>query len=430
MRFGLASRDITPPFPTAMHGYAARKDCFDAIHDPLVLNAVVLEQDGRRAVLCAADLCAFPNDGSTPRWMDLVAARAACPRDNVMLCASHTHGGPMLPTQSIYFRDSPHMGAARNYAKWLEQRLLEAVDEAARALRPGRLEIAEGKTSFPMCRRLERNGEIVNAPNPGGLIENRMRLLLLRGEDGALAAVGMVLACHPVATGAQHLITADFPGAWKAEFTRAFGPQVMPFFLQGSGADARPRHVADGDHWRPLAHHELPALGRDLLAETLQILSRGPRKTLARLELDGRITPVDVPCQKRHTTRQDFQALLTSQDPSIQRYAADALAALDAGRQIPTSARYHVQTLWLDPETALLGLDAEPLAALGRRIESAAAPSQAILLGYVNGCSSYLPDTAEMQRGGYEASCYLSDGWSGPWAPGLENVLAAGVYHR
>ncbi len=430
MKFGLASIDITPPFPTAMHGYAARKDCFDAVHDPLVLTTIMLEEAGRRAVLCAADLCTFPNDGSTPKWMDLVAAKAGCPRDNVMLCASHTHGGPLLPTESVCFRDSPYMGAARKYAEWLGGRVVEAVARAAAGLRPGSIEIAEGKTTFPMCRRLERNGEIVNAPNPGGPVDNRMRLLLLRGEEGALAAVGMILACHPVATGAQHLLTADYPGAWRAEFARAFGPSVMPFFLQGAGGDARPRHVANPDDWRQLPHDELPLLGRDLLNESLQILSRGRARTLGSLVLDGRITPVDLPCEQRHTTRQDFQALLAHEDPWTRLYAQNSLTRLDAGQPIPTSARYHLHTLWLDQETALLGLDAEPLCGLGRHLEAALAPRQAILLGYVNGCSSYLPDTAEMKRGGYEASCYLFDGWTGPWAPGIEDVLSAGVYRR
>ncbi len=35
MRFGIAQTEITPPFPTPMAGYGARRDFFDGVNDPL-----------------------------------------------------------------------------------------------------------------------------------------------------------------------------------------------------------------------------------------------------------------------------------------------------------------------------------------------------------------------------------------------------------
>ena len=259
MRFGIGHRDITPPLYTYMHGYAARRDTNDGVNDPLTFTAIVMEEGGRRALVGAADICTFPNDGSMPGFLKQVGKAVGCPADSVMLNASHTHGGPRMPSSSLYWRDFPSR-TVEEYRDQLYAQVLEAAREAADNLVEGSLWYGEGKTRLPMNRRPERDGRVVNAPNPDGPVDDRMQLLLLRKATGEAAAVGVKVSCHPVATGAQHLITADWPGAWRAAFSNVFGPDVIPFFLQGAGADARPRHVAEG---RPLAGDEARRTRRD-----------------------------------------------------------------------------------------------------------------------------------------------------------------------
>lgn len=427
MRFGLATRTIVPPFFTCMHGYGARVDRFDVVNDPLTFTAVVLEEGGRRAVIGSADLCFFPDDGSTSGLLDRVAEIVECPRGNVMLNASHTHGGPRLPSRSWIHGGTGDLAPAERYGEWLGEQVVAAAGEAVESLDEGTLWYGQGRTALPMNRRPERDGEVVNAPNPSGPVDDRMQLLVLRNAKGDLAAVGMHVCCHAVATGAQHRLTADYPGAWRAEFTRVFGPKVTPFFLQGAGADARPRHVADGDRWRQMAHEELPAIGQDLLAECLAILTSGKLREISGLVLKGKINLPKAPCERRHVERAQFESLLESDKGYEKGYAQECLRLLDLGQTIPDEVEYQVQTLWLNPDMALIGLDVEPLTALGRKVEAAVAPRQAILLGYCNGGRSYAPDTAEMKRGGYETDSYLFEPWAGPLLPGVEHVLADAV---
>ena len=332
MRFGLAHCEIVPPFSTTMRGYSARKDRFDGVNDPLTFTAIVLEVGERRALLGAADLCGLPDDESIPGLLARLGEAVGCPPDNVMLNSSHTHGGPLV---------------AERYRDWLYERILETVHKAADNMSEGTLWYAEGKTRLPMNRRLDRDDQVVNAPNPEGEIDDRMQLLVLRKPDGEVAAVCMKVSCHPVATGAQHLLTADYPGAWRAAFSKAFGPQVLPIFLQGAGADARPRHVADGDSWRSMKHAELPTIGDELLAETLAILTGTGLRPLEGLTLKGKINPVKAP--------------------------------KEAKEDAPDYMEFHVQTLWLNSELALIGLDSEPLCGLGKIVEAAVAPKQAML---------------------------------------------------
>jgi hypothetical protein len=372
MRFGLAHSEITPLFSTTMRGYSARKDTFDGVNDPLTFTGIVLEEGERRALLGAADLCGFPDDESMPGLLAQLGEAVGCPPDNVMLNASHTHGGPSI---------------ADRYRDWLYEQIIVTVDEAENSMCEGTLWYGEGKTRLPMNRRLERNGQVVNAPNPEGQVDDRMQLLVFRKPGGAVAAVGMKVSCHPVATGAQHLLTADYPGAWRAAFSKGFGSQVLPFFLQGAGADARPRHVADGDRWRAMKHAELFTIGDELLAETLAILTGTGLRQLEHLTLNGKINAVNAP--------------------------------REVEEEAPDHVEFHVQTLWLNSEFALIGLDAEPLCGLGKTVEAAVAPKQAMLLGYTNGCRAYAPDTHEMKRGGYETG--------GRFLPGLENLFAQAV---
>ena len=111
----------------------------------------------------------------------------------------------------------------------------------------------------------------------------------------------------------------------------------------------------------------------------------------------------------------------------LQQYAEAGLARLDMGEAIPEEVAFQVQTLWLNRDMALIGLNAEPLCGLAKTVEDAVAPAQAVLLGYTNGCIGYTPDTEEMKRGGYETGSYLPNVWSGPLMPGLEDLFASAV---
>ena len=427
MRYGLAVKDIVPPFRLPMYGYGGREDAFDGVNDPMVFTAVVLEEDGRRALIGSTDLGSYPNDGRTPELMARLAQAVGSSPGSVMLNASHTHGGPLLPMSSCIHKADSRAATVVRYEDWLFDRLVEAAREAASDLKEGSLWYGEGTTTVPMNRRPDRDGTVPNAPNPGGPTDGRLCVFAIRDGEGSLAAVGLRVSCHPVATGAQHLLTADYPGAWRAELARALGPAVTPFFLQGVGADARPRHVADGDRWRVMKHDELVAIGSDLLHESLAVLTGTGMRQLAPLALEGRFAPVDLPCERRYVRREDFEAI---GDPGLKAYAGLALGLLDAGEPVPDHRTFHVQTLWLTDDFALIGIDGEVLCGTGAAVEAAVTPKKGLVLGYTNGVIAYLPDAGEMARGGYETECYRYQPWTGPLKSGLEDLLAGAVWRR
>ncbi len=112
MRFGIATREITPPFPTRMHGYAARQDMFDGSHDPLTFTAVVVEEGGRRALIGAADICTFPNDGSLPGFMDRLM-----PFDPGLLGYPWSHSDPRVDRLQRALQDCVARGEQKGIAR-------------------------------------------------------------------------------------------------------------------------------------------------------------------------------------------------------------------------------------------------------------------------------------------------------------------------
>ena len=427
MRFGIDMVDITPPFRTTMAGYGARQDYYDAVNDPLTFTALLLEADGRRAFIGAADLITFENR-QVMTLRDRIAERVGAPVDNVLLNASHTHGGPELRDWASYFREDRDLRPAAPYREWLEQRVLEAAERAAASLEPGTLWFGTGTTRLPMNRRCERDGRIVNAPNLEGVIDDRLQLLALRDADGRLRALGTRVSCHPVATGAQHRITADFPGAFRTACQRALGPGVTAFFLQGAGGDMRPAQVADNGRWLQLPHSELPLLGDRLAAESLAVLTSGGLERLEPLRLEGRLREAAVPCERRHTTREEFEQLLAHGDDTERRYAREALRHFEKHGKACDTVPLRVHTLWLTDDFAVVGIQGEVLVGMGAHVEESLRPSRTVLLGYSNGSLAYIPDSRELARGGYEQSSYLYHGWTGPFAPGIEEVIAAAVW--
>jgi hypothetical protein len=343
-----------------------------------------------------------------------------------MLNASHTHGGPSV-SRSRRAEPGPHDELCESYKQFVYDQIADAAGRAVADLREGTLRLGEGTTDLPISRRLERDGRIHHAPAPGAPTDPRTHLLALHEADGALAAVGFKVSCHSVATAWQHQITADYPGAWRDAFSQAFDGRVTPFFLQGAGADTRPRQAADGDDWRAVPHEELPDIARGLLAECLLALAGPGMEPVGRLVLSGKIQTARVPCRPLYTTREQFEDLKESGGERERRYAERCLALLDEGEQVADHAPVQVQTLWLTEDLALVGLNVEPLCALGFAVEKALAPARVVLLGYNNGSCCYLPTTAEIERGGYEAESYLGRQWTGPLGPGIEESIIAGL---
>lgn len=433
MKFGLHRIQITPPSPMPMGGYAGRVDPFDCVHDPLFFTAVYLNDGQHEAWIGSADLVQFPDSPWREAGLQILTDRLKCRPESLFLNASHTHGGPLIRpdhgVENIYtplLHGTGQRDEVLRYYDFLWQRVGDALEAARADAQPGSLRFAQGKTSFAINRRKEVDGKIVMAPNPAGKTDDRLRLLLIDDAQGNLRIMLPILACHPTSTSSQHQITADFVGAWRKQVEDHFHGRVTMAFLQGCCGDIRGAHTANGDGFRIISHHELAEVARPLFHETLAVL-QSPSRQCGPLNIRTAVSTIQLPCEHTYARRQNLDALLSHPDTLMQDYARTCLNRLDRGEPAPDQAAIRLQALQLTDQLLLLGFDIEPLCGLGRAIETSFEPAhQAIVLGYVNGCSGYVPDDEELPRGGYETESYLWRPWTGPFQPGVNRRLIDG----
>ena len=383
LHFGAAAADITPPVGIAMGGYWGRRSGATHIRDRLMAKALVCGLGSARVALVAVDLVGL--DAAVVR---AIRERVACATGievmAVMICASHTHSGPLT---------FPFRGMGRIDSRYLEQvvdAVVEVVIAAAADSRPGRLYYARPQVQIGRNRRPQSvKGEVVPYAH----------VLRFVAECGAEATL-FSYACHPVVLGRDnHQISADFPGVAARCIEAATGGLAL--FVNGACGDVNPR-IANG------SFADVDRLGEEL----------------GRAVLEGRAeaTPVDASALRWAHERLDLPLR-----PLPPRWRAEAeklkwhlRARLARGGEVPTAqlkwavamdkwvkagaARARVQPFEIQAlalgELVLLGMEGELFARYQLDLEVAHGP--AVLCGFANGCIGYVPTADEYARGGYE----------------------------
>lgn len=417
MNFAVHRIDITPDYPARMDGYGGRLDCNDGVHDPLTFTSLLLEENGRRLFLGAIDQVGLDREQARTLRRQIADITGTTPAA-VMINCSHTHGGIMARQPMLESDDAAN--CLRNMSH-IEEKILSSARAAAASLQPGTLFYGEGVTAIPMNRRLANpQGGVDNRPNPAGQTDSALKVLKVVDQQGTLAAVIARVSCHPVATGARHLLTADFPGAFRSAWEQIF-PGSTAIFWQGVGADARPAHVAAGDRWRNMSHAELPLIGNQLLREVLQVLMHN----MVRLDsLDFAAEERQVVLPMAHAGPVNIEAVAKAfethgRNPYVERLRG----MLERGEQLPTSLPLTVQMIRFSHDFCLAGIDAEVLSEVGAKMDALIASRYKMSMGYTNGAQVYLPDQTEYRRGGYEVSSHIIFALPYPLVPDMDRIV-------
>src|SRR5581483_1081314 len=122
---GAAAAVITPAEPMWLAGWAVRTEPARGTLTDLFAKALALEDHhGNRLVLLTVDLIAVSRDLAAT-VADQVWQRWGLPRERLLICASHTHGGPEVRPDKVPFFHIPPEYARKiePYVIWLTARL-------------------------------------------------------------------------------------------------------------------------------------------------------------------------------------------------------------------------------------------------------------------------------------------------------------------
>ena len=400
---GVARADITPAPGIHMGGYWGRKSGATDVHDPLMAKMLTFELGTTRAALVALDLVGL--DAATVASVRRrIEKGVGIPGEGIMICCSHTHAGPLT---------APFRGMGEideTYLAEVEETVVRLAEEGMAAPQPARVAHARVEARLGINRREARQTGVEIGHNPDGPVVSYAHLVRFEGEEGLLATL-FSHACHGVVLGgANHSISADFPGAAARFVERETGAPAL--FVNGACGDINPRKTGG-------SFEDVEELGRELGQAIVDGLDGVSAVKITSLR--HALEEVQLPlCEPPSRLQAEVEKLALQLKAELKKIASDggdiwaqrvpqahlewAQATLDwvkKGEDRERSQRFEIQVLALGG-LALLGMEGEIFSRYQLELEEESPLPATLLCGYANGCVGYVPTADEYARGGYE----------------------------
>lgn len=232
---GVGIVDITPTRAITLAGSPSPKQTAE-VKTRLYVRALVLSGSGQKVAIVTLDTLKYPVE-HVQRARAEIERTTGIPASHVILCASHTHRGPLWS----YYPDQ------------LVTPIVEAVAKAARDLAPCTVGAAKGTArGISECRRVIKDGNAwnrwqltrdeANTYPAEGPADPHFDLLALKSADGTFKAVLYNFACHAT-NELEPVISADFPGDVDQYLRTNVGGAITTFFLTGACGDVNPIYI-------------------------------------------------------------------------------------------------------------------------------------------------------------------------------------------
>ena len=366
-RSGVSRVNITPPVAIPMSGYGGRQGAYQGIHDSLYAYAVVFDDGNLKAALITADLIGFSHQfcAETNR---LIEEKTGIPAANIMLTATHNHGGPR--NNAYGTEDNPDI---TNYVALLQQRIVEAAVIASGNLRPARIGAGKGKCNMNINRRAHfADGTIWLGRNPDGPCDKEVSVVRIDDVAGNPMAILTNWATHGTTGGQENYqITGDWPGATARFVMEKLGGNVVTPITAGASGDINPIY-GPNDQFR-----DIDAIGMLLATEVVQVaqeIETYPGSPVS-------VNRVTIQAQGRKPTDnyQPHQALEPADPVEIN------LTALKVGNIV------------------FAGISGELMTEIGMALKAKSPYSNTVVVTHCNGNAGYLITDQAYVEGGYEA---------------------------
>lgn len=418
---GVAKAVITPEKSVWLAGYGSKRPPDGKLHD-LWMKALALEDDqGRRAVLITSDFQGVPKMMSD-RVFEQLERQFKLPRSQVMFTFSHNHCGPRLGDDLVdyYPVEAEQVELVRQYTDAMVLRSVALVGEALSKLAPASLRMGEGRATFAVNRRNNREAEVPSLLAKGtplaGPVDHAVPVLTVTRPDGKLEAVLFGYACHPT-TLSFLTWCGDYPGFAQLELEQNH-PGATALFVNTCGGDQNPLPRRSVELCQRYGHLLATAV-EETLKQPLKPVSAGLRTAFEIVELPY----LNV------VSREELVALQQDANAIRARWAARLLGKLVAGEKFETAYPYPLHAWRLGSEMLIIGMGAETVVDYALRFKREFGPGTWVC-GYADDMISYIPSRRVWEEGGYEGGSNLYE-YGRPafrWSGEIEDRISASVH--
>jgi hypothetical protein len=395
----------------------------NVVHDPLKAVAMVIK--GERASIAIVGIDSlFVTAETTARAREIVLRDTRIAGANVLIGASHTHGGG--PIASCF-----ECEADPAYLELVATRVAEAVGSAYRSLHTA--EVGDGSGHEPSIsfnrRFLMRDGRQVTHPGkgnpdivkPAGPIDPDVGVLAARSPTGELLGVFVNFACHLTVMGGNGF-TADYVYHLRETLRRHYQKPNLPVgFLLGAAGD-----VTQVDNRRPgreFGEEWARMFGFSLAAETIQTIERMTWRQDAEIQVAQ--TFVKIPIRDSSEGGRELPSLGLGSGTVVDKIYVRERELLERERAKTPVISCEVQALRIG-ELGIVTNGAEFFCQLGLDIKAASPFARTWVVSLANDWIGYVATPSAYYAGGYEPRTARSAKMA-PWAGQalIEGSLAA-----
>jgi hypothetical protein len=417
LKAAAAARVVNPTRPAVTIGHRVMKR-FDNVYADLRVQAFVVEDaDGKQIVWMGCDFC-LVRAVVVDRIKSQIERRFGIPPEAVCINSSHTHSAPPLTVWEAVQPD--HFD--QKYSDRVIDEAVAVVGAAISRLQPARVRYVTDRCQVGINRRLGRSGSVRMLPNPDGVVDHRVQVVVAESvETGKLIGVAVKYACHPV-TVVNLGLGSDYPGYMRKIFEERH-PGAVAVFLQGCGGDVRIRVVnEDMTGWISGSFAAAERFGRELAdAVDRSLESQGEPLTGP---LNYAASEISLPVKVR--SAEEYAAAASRNDAFTGTWGTKFSDMLEAGQSIPNEIPFRLQSFQFgrgDAAFNVVALDGEVLTEYGFKIEERLGTRDAIVLSYSNGVVSYIPTKQALLEGGYETTAYQWYRLPGPFDVKVEAMI-------
>ena len=231
LKAGVGRVVITPPIGIRMMGYTVQECVSESVERELTATALVLFDGVTKVAMLACDILFIQRPHVDPIRKEIGEA-IGVPSEHVLINASHTHLGPMLPGWQT---DTPEQRELQHrYMETLRKSLLRAATIADGRLEPARIGAAVGHAQIGINRR-ERlpDGRIVIGDNPDEPVDHDVGVIRVDDLAGKPIVTIMTAAAHTIVLGPKtSQLSPDYVGPAREIVEKATG--ALSLFFQGA----------------------------------------------------------------------------------------------------------------------------------------------------------------------------------------------------